>query len=180
MNDRIPTFPGRVKLTDEETGVSKFYTFEMADQPIEAGTALNKANLLTDATAAAIAAFSAATPDTPNEALNHLATAISGLSDSAKIATGSYTGNGTYGTSNRTTITFPFIPKIVFIQNKTEQALGLPYLWGSSVLIAVSRTTTLTANNASISDATLSFYNTSSYEAQLNKTSIIYNWVAIG
>lgn len=42
MKDRVPTYPGRVKLTDEETGVAKFYTLEMADEPTENGTGLNK------------------------------------------------------------------------------------------------------------------------------------------
>lgn len=179
MKDRVPTYPGRVKLTDEETGISKFYTLEMADQPTEAGTALNKSNLLTDATAAAIAAFAVATPDTPNEALNHLATAISGLSDSAKIETGSYTGDGTSGTSNRTTINFSFTPKMVVIHDMTEQALGLPYLWGASYLLVHTRTTTVTAANASVSGNILSFYSNSA-ETQLNKSAVVYHWIAIG
>lgn len=179
MKDRIPTYAGRVTLTPV-TGQNNTYTLTMADSPTEAGTPLNKTTLLSDATAAAVNSATGTTPDTPSEALNLLATAIGGLADSAKVATGSYTGDGTYGTSNRTTISFPFTPKLVFIQNSTEQALGLPYVWGSSFLIAVSRTTTLTANNASTSNNTLSFYNNSSYDAQLNKTSVVYNWVAIG
>lgn len=43
MKDRIPTKPGRVKLTDEETGVAKYFKLEMADEPVEAGTDMNKA-----------------------------------------------------------------------------------------------------------------------------------------
>lgn len=42
MKNRVSNDPGRVKLTDEETGVSKYYTLEMADNPTEIGTALNK------------------------------------------------------------------------------------------------------------------------------------------
>lgn len=109
MNDRNPTYPGRVKLTDEETGISKYYTLEMADQPTEAGTALNKANLLTDATAAAIAAAFGSTPDTPNEAFALLA-------GGANLEYQEYLGTNVYGSwANCTTITFAHEPKFVFV-----------------------------------------------------------------
>lgn len=42
MIDRIPTHPGRVKLTPVSGNI---YDMEMADDPIEAGTPLNKALL---------------------------------------------------------------------------------------------------------------------------------------
>ena len=51
MKDRLPTYPGRVKLTpvaDQEN----VYDMTRADEPTEEGMALNKANLLTDETAA--------------------------------------------------------------------------------------------------------------------------------
>ena len=49
MIDRIPTKPGRIKLTDEQGNV-KYYTMERADEPLEEGTPLNKATLLSDDT----------------------------------------------------------------------------------------------------------------------------------
>ena len=33
------------------------------------------------------------------------------------IATGSYTGTGTYGSSNKKSITFSFVPKLVLVSN---------------------------------------------------------------
>ena len=51
MKDRIPTKPGRVKLTPSGDG-ENYYILERADEPSEAGTPLNKASLLSDATAA--------------------------------------------------------------------------------------------------------------------------------
>lgn len=45
IKDRVPTKIGRVKLTDEVTGASKYYTLERADEPVEEGTPLNKATL---------------------------------------------------------------------------------------------------------------------------------------
>lgn len=75
MKDRISTHPGRVKITPE-SGTPYYATLERADDPTEVGTALNKANLLTDATAALIAALTGTTPDTPNEALAQLLNGI--------------------------------------------------------------------------------------------------------
>jgi hypothetical protein len=40
MKDRIPTYPGRVKLVPLS---GNYYDMSMADEPTEAGTALNKA-----------------------------------------------------------------------------------------------------------------------------------------
>lgn len=51
MKDRVPLYPGRVKLTPV-AGQPYVYDLTRADQPTEAGTPLNKATLLTDETAA--------------------------------------------------------------------------------------------------------------------------------
>ena len=39
------------------------------------------------------------------------------LAAGVKIATGSYTGDGTYGSDHPNTLTFPFTPKVVFLFN---------------------------------------------------------------
>ena len=44
-------------------------------------------------------------------------TALGQLGNKAQIATGSYTGTGTYGSSNPTSLTFDFEPQIIFIAN---------------------------------------------------------------
>lgn len=51
MQDRIPLYPGRVKLTPV-SGQENTYDMVRADEPTQVGTALSKANLLTDAVAA--------------------------------------------------------------------------------------------------------------------------------
>lgn len=51
MKDRVPKYPGRYKLTPV-AGQEGVYDLVRADEPVEVGTALNKANLLSDATAA--------------------------------------------------------------------------------------------------------------------------------
>ena len=74
MKDRVPTNPGRVKLT-AITNQPNYYTLELADNPTEEGTPLNKATFLTDATAEKIRASTAGAdvPETVNEALSMLA-----------------------------------------------------------------------------------------------------------
>ena len=42
------------------------------------------------------------------------------LAAGVKIATGSYTGDGTYGSDHPNTLTFPFTPKVVFLFNCYE------------------------------------------------------------
>lgn len=53
MKDRLPRYPGRVKL-NPVAGQVNTYDMVRADQPIEEGTAVNKAALLSDDTAAVL------------------------------------------------------------------------------------------------------------------------------
>lgn len=69
MTDRQPQYPGRVLITPEDGSAPYYATLALADEPLVDGTPLNKANLLSEATAAAIAAASGTTPETPSEAL---------------------------------------------------------------------------------------------------------------
>ena len=41
--DRVPTYPGRVKITKENGGTVEYVTWERADEPTEEGTPINKA-----------------------------------------------------------------------------------------------------------------------------------------
>lgn len=121
MQDREPTYPGRVTLTPVY-GLANTYDMERADRPLQEGTPLNKANLLSDATAAAIKALLASQtedPATPNDALNILAQAVEDVATVAagkcSIETSTYTGTGTYGSANPTTLTFPKKPSLVVV-----------------------------------------------------------------
>ena len=62
MQDREPTYPGRVTLTPVY-GLANTYDMERADRPLQEGTPLNKASLLKDATAALYGKTNAAVPD---------------------------------------------------------------------------------------------------------------------
>ena len=121
MQDRVSLYPGRVKL-EPVAGQANLYDLTRADQPTQEGTPLNKANLLSDATAAAIKAVLASQtedPATPNEALNILAQAVEDVATVAagkcSIENSTYTGNGKKGKENPVTLTFPKKPSLVIV-----------------------------------------------------------------
>ena len=62
MQDRVPLYPGRVRLTPV-AGQENTYDMVRADQPSQAGTPLNKDSLLKDATAALFGLGADAVPD---------------------------------------------------------------------------------------------------------------------
>lgn len=62
MHDRVSLYPGRVKI-EPVAGQANTYDLTRADQPAQEGTPLNKASLLSDATAALMGLDAAATPD---------------------------------------------------------------------------------------------------------------------
>ena len=66
MQNRISTYPGRVKLTPV-AGQADIYDMERADEPIQPGTPLNKSTLLSDTTAEMLGLPSTATV---NDAFN--------------------------------------------------------------------------------------------------------------
>lgn len=72
MKDRVPKYPGRVKITRSD-GTSEYVTIERADEPVSGneGTPLNKATLLSDDTAAMLG-FTSSEDPTVNEALQQL------------------------------------------------------------------------------------------------------------
>lgn len=69
MKDRIPTYPGRVKLVPV-AGQANVYDMVRADEPTDVGTPLNKATLLSDETAVKFGLEPAAA--TPNDAFNQI------------------------------------------------------------------------------------------------------------
>ena len=62
MQDRTPRYPGRVKLVPV-SGQTNVYDMTRADSPTQEGTPINKATLLTDATAAIFGLGADATPN---------------------------------------------------------------------------------------------------------------------
>lgn len=74
MQDRISTYPGRIKLTPVE-GSENLFDMDRADIPIQEGTPMTKAALLADSTAAQLGLGPSATV---NDALRAIAQGLSG------------------------------------------------------------------------------------------------------
>lgn len=91
MQDREPTYPGRVTLTPV-FGLANTYDMERADRPLQQGTPLNKASLLKDATAAL---FGLGTGAVPDDVLHLLSRFQSGLGNEYMWA--KYTQSISYG-----------------------------------------------------------------------------------
>ncbi|MBM6938458.1 hypothetical protein H7U37_07975 [Pseudoflavonifractor phocaeensis] len=66
MKNRVPKYPGRIKLKDVLTGEERLYDMTRADEPTEEGTPINKETLLTDQTAALYPGLTG--DSTPNDA----------------------------------------------------------------------------------------------------------------
>ena len=77
MRDRVPTYPGRIVLTPV-AGQENTFDLTRADAPMPGyeGTPLNKANLLTDATATALGLNPANNPS-PDDALKQIPNIVS-------------------------------------------------------------------------------------------------------
>lgn len=129
MQDRIPVNPGRVLITPEDGSAAFYATMVRSDNPTQEGTPLNKATLLKDATAAMYGLGGDAVPD---DVLERIPDLIAGR---AQVATGSYTGTGTFGISNQNSLTFDFVPLFVFV---TEQTLYGP----KTIILANGQTKT--------------------------------------
>ncbi len=161
-------------------------------------TALNKANLLSDETAAALGDV-----NTPDEALGKLAKGVlvgegnaltdilgslitlpsAQLDSSVEIETGSYVGTGTYGSSNPNSLTFGLEPKLVFVA-WNEYGLN-PNLsgWAASFIAFPGQRYANQNNNhieISFVERNLSWYSPQNAYAQCNNSSYAYTYIAIG
>lgn len=103
MQDRVPLYPGRVKLTPV-AGQENVYDMVRQDQPTQEGTPLNKNSLLKDATAALFQLGADAVPD---DVFNKIVELFSSVGN---VIVGEYTGTG-----SSTKITFPKNPFLVII-----------------------------------------------------------------
>lgn len=121
MKDRIPTYPGRVRLTP--TGQPNLYDMVRADEPIQEGTPINKNSFLTDETAALYGLGEDATPNDAllaliNKNTDFVEEVRDALGNYAKVVRGSYTE-----TDIRTTVlTFDAVPSMIFVYD--DQASG--------------------------------------------------------
>ena len=104
MKDRVPKYPGRVRLIPVD-GQENIYDVERVDEPIQEGTPINKQTLLTDESAL-VAGLT--TDSTPNQAICALGEQSL---NSSRVSSGSFV----VGASGEVSLTFEFVPRIVFI-----------------------------------------------------------------
>ena len=203
MKDRVPLYPGRVKLVPV-SGQENVYDMTRADQPTQQGDPLNKATLLKDSTAEL---FGLGTDAVPDDVLQKLAgaafdsggtiTDVNGNPLGVRIATGSYVGTGKYGPDNPNSLTFEFPPKLLFI----TQYNGDGNFYGANSIdrnpmdcsiLTTSYTAGLGFSNVSSSDGlsgyakktedgkTITWYHSRSADSQANYAQYTYYYFAIG
>lgn len=115
------------------------------------------------------------------------------IAQNTKIATGQYAGAGTFGENNKNSLTFPFIPKIVYISAAENVNAAfhsvMPIIQGCAtarIQFRVDESSDRCYSDCiylSWNDNTLSWHSTNStYKAamQLNENGVTYKWVAIG
>lgn len=118
--------------------------------------------------------------------------------DGVKIEAGSYVGTGTYGESNPNSLTFSFVPKVIFIlptnEPSNQSAYSGTFLYGRSEARIEQHsvgegTSDFTAYyniiNMNIADKTLTWYSTENANRQLNFSNsttgtVTYTYLAIG
>ena len=107
-----------------------------------------------------------------------------GLSSYAKIATGSYVGTGTYGSSNPNTLTFEFEPKFLVVQTDTISFPGgLIWVNGISEIGSIFTDTSTSASldiSINKSGKSITWYSSDGSEDQMNSSSQNYYYFAIG
>lgn len=194
MKDRIPLYPGRVKL-NPVTGQENTYDMVRADSPVQEGTPLNKASLLRDNTAALYGQSADAVPDDILSILSKAVLFVDGyLKDiggnkvGPRIETGSYVGTGTYGASNPCSLTFDFTPKIVLMHTGATHAYSeythcMVFVWNITNGFDVGSGAD-SQNIVTYSGNTMSWYNNTGNFAsagkQLNGSGTTYWYTAIG
>ena len=181
MEDRISTYPGRIKLT-AVSGETDTYDLTRADSPTVVGTPLNKATFLTDTTTDAIEALGGTEPTLPDEALALIASLLAGMgvSNVAHVEYGSYIGDGTHGSSHKNTLALTYKPLFFVVLNPSRyfgdvNANGYEvYVKGASESIH---------NYFSVSGSTITWYSkgpTTSAEKQMNVSGTTYYYLSIG
>jgi hypothetical protein len=103
----------------------------------------------------------------------------------ARVATGTYTGTGTYGPSNANKLTFSFVPKLVIVEQNTVSGTDWFHLFavqGNNRTFAryTASSSPALATPLTWSGKTLSWYGTESAQKQGNVKDVIYHYIAVG
>ena len=95
-----------------------------------------------------------------------------------RIEHGSYTGTGTYGSGNPSSLTFGFVPKTIIIYEDGIHVQNIEAIYGSQY-VRVTYSTTNTATPTWDGSTTFKWY-ASGASNQMNSSGVSYYYVAIG
>lgn len=191
MKDRVSTKildNGAVRygVYDETGQLLRYEYIKLEDEPDEEGTLLNKANLLTDETAAALGL--ASDDSTVNEAFLNL---IGQLKAGVKIKVGSYVGAGKYGSSNQNTLALGFKPKLLIITPSIQKAsndnvtwfgvyiAGRSNIYGFNHRTIIAEPVFIKTLAATVTETGISWYSDSA-DNQMNTSGYTFYYAAIG
>lgn len=102
--------------------------------------------------------------------------ALGQIGNKLQIQVGTYVGTGTYYSDQSNSLTFDFVPKLVFVMRDTASILSDAtdgFIYAGQVGDQSGKIFTLTGK-------TLSWYNYSSAEEQLNTSGTTYYYIAVG
>lgn len=103
------------------------------------------------------------------------------IKDCTKNAAGSYTGTGTYGSSNPNSLTFDFDPKLVFISLKDQRPSVCAFaINGQTTFSKTNADDSSQTNRCSFSRNLFTWYNEIDADIQFNIFNRTYCYVAIG
>lgn len=148
--------------------------------------AQSKANSAASAAATAQnTANSKANADLSNVTAEALLAAIEAAGGGgAKIATGSYTGTGTYGSNHKNSLTFDFVPKFLVValdgQETSIDAGSFYWVGGSSGAVLMTDGSYQGSPKVIVSGNTVSWYSATNSKNQLNNSESVYHYFAIG
>lgn len=107
------------------------------------------------------------------------------LNPAKKIATGTYTGTGTYGSGNPNTLTLNFVPQLLVIQARGSFGSSTGYVWLNGSTSVTSWATIGTSSSMGYatvtwSGNTVSWYSTRDVTSQLNDSGTVFAYMAFG
>ena len=112
---------------------------------------------------------------------NLISIPVDQIKDGVKIAVGSYTGTGTYGSSNPNSLTFAFEPKLVFIGLKDQRPPVCAFaISGQTTFSKTNVDSSSQTNRCSFSGNSFTWYNEIDADIQFNIFNRTYCYVAIG
>ena len=140
----------------------------------------NADNAKLDATLNAIKNAAEEDVQSLSETVAAVAASLGSGGQNARIAWGTYTGNGTYGSSNSRTLTFDFYPMLIVCGSDWFVSSGCSptvFLRGRAKACSECGCYTI---NVTWSDTGITWYSDQSDDYMANKANIAYSYVALG